>query len=145
MRKRNILVVDSDIKLNRLNKKVLLSSGIVNDLYMANNGADALIFLESCVVNRQPLPDIIVFDLHMRGLNGFDFIDGLINLDIPARENVELVVFTASSNPRDQKKAIMKEIRHYVSKPYLLRGLREVYSKIISGECRKQRYSGTIL
>lgn len=145
MAKRNLLVVDSDTKLNRLNEKVLLSSGIVNNLFMATNGTDALRYLESCVVNRRPLPDIIVFDLQMRGLNGFDFIDRLISLDIPDRDNIELVVFTASSNPSDQQKASLKGIRHYVSKPYILRGLREVYSKIISGESRKQRRPGTIL
>jgi CheY-like chemotaxis protein len=121
--KKRILIVDGDRHLNKVNEKVISSSGIVEDLRIAMNGREALEYLRKCLDKGQALPHIIVFDLQLPAMDGFQFIDQLQTLGIPGNENIELVVFTASSNPRDKQKATSRGIRHYVNKPYLLRSL----------------------
>lgn len=124
--KKRLLIIDSDVHLNKLNEKVLRSSGIVDDLHIVNNGQDALDYLQTLLDNNSSLPDVIVFELQMPIVNGFEFIDQFSKFEISEKETVELVVFTASSKPSDRQKAISKGIRHYLSKPYLLRGLRDI-------------------
>jgi CheY-like chemotaxis protein len=128
--KKHLLLIDNDRHLNTVNRKVLRSSGIVNDLHIVNNGQDGLDYLKFQTANKAPLPNIIVFELQIPVVNGFDFIDQFAMLEIPAKDNIELVVFTSSSKHSDKQKAISKGIRHYLTKPYLLNGLREIISQL---------------
>jgi CheY-like chemotaxis protein len=128
--KRRLLIIESDKHLNKVNEIVLRASGVVADLHIANNGKEALDYIKSQVVNNSPLPDIIVFDLQMSVSNGFEFIDKFTLLDIPGKNAIELVVFTASSKPSDRQMAFSKGIKHYLSKPYLLRGIRDIVSQL---------------
>lgn len=124
--KKNIVVVDFDQSLNKINEKVLRESDIVADLQIFTQCENALEYLKSCLFGKKRLPDIIVFELQMPSLNGFDFIDRLALLGIPKQYQVQLVVYTASSSPRDKQKALEKGITHYLNKPFLLRSLCDI-------------------
>ena len=124
--KKRILIVDNDRQLNKINEKVLHSAGIVSELHIANNGREALDYLTSRLEKQYPLPHIIIFDLDLPVLDGFKFIDKFHSLDFPGKSAIELVVFTASSNPKDKQKVSSRGIKHYLSKPYLLRGLNDI-------------------
>lgn len=128
--KKRLLIIDSDEQLNKINEKILHSSGIVSELHITCNGKDALEYLKSRAQKNYPLPHIIIFDVEMPVLNGFQFIDEFHKLDIPGKANIELVVFTSSSSPSHKQKATAKGIKYYLDKPYLLRGLRDVISHL---------------
>jgi CheY-like chemotaxis protein len=136
-RMKNLLIIDSDKHLNIVNEKVVRTSAVVHDLHIVCNGIDALEYLQALARQQAALPDVIVFDLQMPGLNGFDFIDQFARLEIAGKDHVELVVFTASIKPSDRQKAISKGIRHYLYKPYLLVGLKEVLSALQVKEASK--------
>lgn len=124
--KKRILIIDDDEQLNKINEKILLSSGVVSELHFAHNGKEALDYLRTRVEKGYLLPHIIITDLDMPVINGFQFIDAFHHLDFAGKRNIELVVFTASSSPKDRIKATAKGIRHYIEKPYLLRPLRDI-------------------
>ncbi len=124
--KKRILIVDSDTQLNKINAKVLRAEGIVDDLNIATSGREALEFLQAQLVSDKPMPQIIIFDLNLPEMDGFEFLDAFRALDFPERDRIELVVFTSSSNPNDRQRAATKGIHHYISKPYLLRNLKGV-------------------
>jgi CheY-like chemotaxis protein len=126
--KRKLLLIDADIQLNKVHEKILLSSGVTDELRIAVNGKEALKYLKCCVQNNDSLPQVIVFELRLPVMDGFQFIEEWDKLDCPGKSRVELVVFTSSSSPKDREKAMSKGIRYYLSKPYLLRGLQEVLS-----------------
>ncbi len=128
--KRRLLIIDNDKQLNKINEKILHMSGMVKELHITCNGKDALEYLISRVQKDYPLPDIIILDLDMPVMNGFEFIDEFHQLDIPGKAHIELVIFTSSSNPRDKQRASSKGIRHYLSKPYLLRGLSDIVFRL---------------
>lgn len=124
--KQRILLIDDDKQLNQINQKILVSAGIVNELHIVTNGREALLYLKSRIEKGYPLPDIIILDLYMPVMSGFEFLDAFHEADFPGKSKIEIVVFTGSSNPKDKEKAIQKGIRHYLAKPYLLRGLKDV-------------------
>lgn len=128
--KKRILIIDDDKQLNQINQKVLVSSGLVSELHFAENGKEGLEYLFSRIEKGYPLPDIIIIDLIMPGMNGFEFIDTFNELEFHGKYKITLVVFTGSSNPNDKRRAVSKGIRHYLEKPYLLRGLNDVIHKI---------------
>jgi len=121
--KKRILLIDDDHLLNRINEKVLLAAGFVSELHVVLNGRQALDYLLNRALKCYPLPDLIILDLHMPVMDGFAFLDEFQKLDFAGKSAVEVVVFTASSSPKDIQKVQAYGIHHYISKPYLLRGL----------------------
>jgi CheY-like chemotaxis protein len=126
--KKRILIIDSDKQLNKINESVLTTSGIVKELHITGNGQEALDYFRSRVENNYSLPQIVILDLHLPVLNGFDFIDEFGKLDFPGKSDIELVVFTYSSSLKDKQRALSKGVHHYLPKPYLLRNLRDIVS-----------------
>ncbi len=125
MQKR-VLIIDDDEQLNKINEKILDSSGLVSEVHICRNGKDALDYLKLRVEKKYTLPHLIILDLAMPVMNGFAFIEAFNDWDFPAKAHIELVVFTGSSNPRDKQKAMGLGIKHYIPKPYLLRPLRDI-------------------
>lgn len=124
--KKRILIIDDDKLLNKINEKVLVAAGVVNELHIVLNGKQAMEYLENRLEKNYPLPEIIVLDLHMPVMDGFAFIDAFNNLSFPGKSKIELVVFTSSSSIKDKQKALAAGVRHYLNKPYLLRGLVDI-------------------
>ncbi len=128
--KKRILIIDDDRVLNKINEKVLLVAGLVKELHIVENGRQAIDYLKTRLTKSDPLPEIIIFDLHLPIMDGFSFIDVFQEMEFAGKSNIELVVFTSSSNPRDRQKALGKGITHYLSKPYLLRGLSDIITRL---------------
>lgn len=128
--KKRILIIDNDKQLNRINEKVLHAAGIVKDLKILSNGKDALDYLTASVAGGDPLPEIIILDLYMPVMDGFQLIDELKRLGFPEKYNAEIVVFTYSNSAKDRQKSYSKGVKHYLSKPYILRGLIDIINKL---------------
>jgi CheY-like chemotaxis protein len=128
--KKRVLIIDDDVQLNKINEKILDSSGLISELHISKNGKEGLEYLKARAEKKYPLPHIIILDLDMPVLNGFGFIDAFLQLDIPGKKSIELVIFTSSSSAKDRQRAIDKGIKHYIEKPYLLRPLRDIIARM---------------
>lgn len=128
--KKRILIVDNDKQLNKINEKILYASGIANELHVAHNGKEGLDYLKSRLDKNYPMPHIIILDLDLPVLNGFEFIDEFHKMNFPGKNNINIVVFTASSNPKDKCKVLSRGIKYYLNKPYLLRGLKDIILRL---------------
>jgi CheY-like chemotaxis protein len=124
--KKRILIIDDDKQLNQINQKVLLASGFVSELHITLNGREALTYLTTRIEKDYPLPDFIILDLHMPVMDGFSFIEEFRKLNCPNLYRTEIVVFTSSSSQKDRQRVMSQDVKHFLSKPYLLRGLTDI-------------------
>src|SRR5687767_734619 len=130
--KKRILIIDDDNLLNKINEKVLVTAGLTKELHFSPNGHHALGYLETRIEKGYPLPDIIILDLHMPVMDGFAFLDAFNDLSFPGKSTIEIIVFTSSSSAKERQLAISKGASHILSKPYLLRGLTDIMSRLPS-------------
>ncbi|MCL2452021.1 response regulator [Candidatus Saccharibacteria bacterium] len=93
--KRKILLVEDDETLASIYKQRLEFEGF--DVQHVNNGEDAL----STAVKFQP--ELILLDVMMPKLNGFDVLDILRNT--PSTRNIRIIMLTALSQPKDAERA----------------------------------------
>lgn len=110
--KKKILLVEDDIALSAMYRSRLEIEGF--DVREANNGEDAL----SATVEYRP--DLILLDVMMPKISGFDVLDILRNT--PETANVRIIMLTALSQPKDKERAESLGVDDYLVKSQVVIG-----------------------
>ena len=121
---KNILLVDDDSIFNFLNSKMLEKTGLANEVHTALNGKQAIDLLNSYYMKASSLPDIILLDLNMPVMDGFEFLEVFKKINTPNKEKVNIVIVTSSQDPNDIAKAKKMGITQYLTKPISEKSLR---------------------
>ena len=98
---KKVLLIDDDIVSNYLNKELLEKLDFTNEIVIKNNGRDAIVYLQSDCYAENDYPCLILLDLKMPVLDGFDFLVEYDKLDIDKKDNTIIVVLTTSANADD--------------------------------------------
>jgi CheY-like chemotaxis protein len=104
-KKRVILLVDDDPVSHFINEKVIIKSGITDEINFAYNGKEALETIKFHNDTRGQAPDLIFLDINMPVMNGFEFLDGLADLEIKNKKNMRIIILSSSLNQDDIEKA----------------------------------------
>ena len=119
---KKILVADDTENGRELVKTVLENSGY--EVIEAKNGLEAL----DCA--RRDLPDLIILDLHMPGLDGFGVIEQLRREQPFA--STPIVALTASAMMGDKERAMSLGFTGYITKPIRLALLRSEVKRLLA-------------
>ncbi len=125
--KRKILVVDDEEHILRLMQFLLEKNGF--EAITAENGSLAL---EKVISEK---PDLILLDLDMPGMNGFDVLERV--KESPATRRIPVIMLTANSEVNTFEKAISKEADRYVSKPFNTNFLMEKVLQVLEENDKK--------
>lgn len=133
MEKKNILLVDDDSIANFLIEKIVQSTGLAERIFKALNGREALEVFLSADAEQTTLPEVVLLDLNMPIMNGFEFIQAFQSLEFEGKKNILIILVTSSDNPSDIERARELGIKYYLTKPIsgeMLKGIfsREFYS-----------------
>jgi CheY-like chemotaxis protein len=106
MKKLNsILLVEDDEATNFINQMVIKKLDCAKHVQVAWNGSDALDYLRQCGASASQQPELILLDINMPGLNGWEFLDEYSKLKEEEKGKVIVVMLTTSLNPDDRKRA----------------------------------------
>lgn len=119
----SILLVDDDEVSNFLNEDLIKDLNFASEIYIATNGEEALGFLKSECIFKKDCPDLILLDLNMPVMNGFEFLSEFEKLKSKLNVKVPIVVLTSSSNLRDMESVQKFEISGYINKPLTVKKL----------------------
>lgn len=108
-----ILVDDDEIDIKFLSKCLEISS-LSNPLLSFQSGQLFLEYMHKVVDHSVPMPAVILLDVNMPGMNGFDTVTALREHSEFANEPL-IIFFTTSDSPIDKEKAQSLGIR-YVEK-----------------------------
>lgn len=115
-----ILLVDDDEPTNFLNQMVLEELNITEHIKIAQNGREALFYLEKTNSGDEnfPLPGLILLDINMPAMNGWEFLQQYAQLPATQKANVVIVMLTTSLNPDDRAMAEkISEVTGFETKP----------------------------
>jgi CheY-like chemotaxis protein len=115
-----ILLVDDDEPTNFLNQMVLEELNITRHIQIAQNGQEALSYLRKTNSGDKdfPLPELILLDINMPAMNGWEFLQYYAQLPETQKANVVIVMLTTSLNPDDRAKAEeISEVTGFETKP----------------------------
>ncbi len=70
-----------------------------------NNGEDALHFLQKRLDTGQAIPFLLLVDINMPMINGFEFLEACIKMGFTKTERPKIAIITSSIHPADSRKA----------------------------------------
>lgn len=116
---RVLLVEDSAADVFLLETSVEMGE-LPLQLYVAEDGLAAIQQLERDLTHGE-LPELILLDLNMPRMNGFEVLESLNQRQ--EYQGVPVVVLTTSASSIDREKVLALGARAFVTKPYLFDGV----------------------
>ena len=121
-----MLVIDDDDINIFIIKKVIEKTGYEVDMISKSNGQLAVDYLSSIANNVEIFPHIILVDINMPVLNGWEFLGVYEKLNIQ-RQKVFLYMLSSSVYVYDIEKAKgFKAVNGFISKPLTIERLKEL-------------------
>lgn len=114
---KKVLLIDDDPITNFINKKLIENTGLAGEILVAQSGMQGLEILVSENKNGERFPDLIVVDINMPVLNGFEFLHHLYKLDIIGPMRRKIAILSSSDRPEDKAQANQLGIEDYLVKP----------------------------
>ena len=110
------LLVDDDETTNFVNQMLLEDMGVTEDVLVANNGQEALeLVRQRC--QEGLCPELILLDINMPVMNGFEFLEEYEQLSFPNKQSVVVVMLTTSLNPQDMNRLRDLPNEGFLNKP----------------------------
>ncbi len=125
-----ILLVDDDADCNFFHERLLNKMNCTEKIHIVNNGEEAINYIKSNINSENNIPDLILLDINMPKVNGWEFIELYEKNEMINKDNVLLVMLTSSLNPDDEKKAKQyKNVKGFYAKYLNQESINEILSK----------------
>lgn len=127
-----ILLVDDDETTNFINELMIMEMGFAEKILQAHNGKEALDVLQKQEQQQLCLPELILLDVNMPVMDGFDFLEAYQRMELPGKPSVIIIMLTTSLNPSDVERAKKTKIVDYVNKPLTQQSLVQILEKHVN-------------
>ena len=111
-----ILIIDDDQVNNFVLRNIILRTYPDAETYTQPDGSTALRFLESRVSKKQAFPGVILLDINMPLMSGFEFLE-LLDSDFPEEKPFVYMVSSSISKHDQQKANSFGSVQGYITKP----------------------------
>ncbi|WP_293874046.1 response regulator [Flavobacterium sp.] len=129
MKFNTVFVVDDDKIFHFIIKKLLISNNInINPSYFLN-GLEALEGLRSKLNLGENQPDLILLDINMPILDGWQFLEEFKKLKDKLKKEITIYIISSSDNQTDLDKAEVysNEVKNYYLKPISVDEIKSIF------------------
>jgi len=127
-----ILVIEDDVNDALLIRRTFKNAGVRNPYHIVSDGDSAIRYLVGTGVyadrHRYPLPKLVLLDLKMPGMNGFEVLRWIRNQ--PEFRKLRVVVLTASEEIRDVNEAYRLGANSFLVKPLEFQNVEALFATL---------------
>ncbi len=121
-----LMMIDDDAVDHKLCQRLIARSGLVDEFVGFLSAEEALAHLGDAA---NPAVDVILLDVNMPRMNGFEFLDTAIQQLGEGFAQVVVVMLTTSLDPKDEERArSFSIVREFCHKPLLLKHLEKIHA-----------------
>lgn len=125
----NLLVIDDDDINVFIIKKIVEKTGFDIEMIARNNGQQAIDYLTETISQHKPLPKLVLIDINMPVMNGWEFIEAYETLGI--EQQVDMYILSSSVYENDiEKTKNYKAVKGFISKPLSMERLTELVKAV---------------
>lgn len=100
------LLIDDEEIFNFIQSEVIHLHNHSDEVIMYSSAEEALVYLKELLKQDAALPDFILLDIRMPNMNGFDFLDELMQFELQVFANTKIYLLSSSIDERDIKKSM---------------------------------------
>lgn len=108
-----ILLIDDDEGINYINKRILEIHQIGGEIVSFISATESLDYLQESYKQNKPLPELILLDLMMPIMNGFEFLEEVEKMDERISSQFKIIVL--SSTELDEDIEIVRKNKHVIN------------------------------
>jgi CheY-like chemotaxis protein len=125
----DIFLIDDDRLVNFLNQEIIKDAYPEKNVRSFENAIDAIETLKQIIETpTESLPQLILLDINMPVMDGWEFLDAFIQLPQNIIEKCKVVMHTSSIDPRDIEKAkSFSAVTDYITKPLNVQSLSKIF------------------
>ena len=113
-----ICIVDDDSLYTLLLRKKIEKLNLCNNIVAHPDGEAAIEAIKNLLASGSSLPDVILLDINMPIMNGWEFMEAFAKLLPQIRKNVAIYIASSSIAQEDRQRAQANAyIRNYITKP----------------------------
>jgi CheY-like chemotaxis protein len=114
---KTILLVDDDPITNFINLSLIKKMKITDEVKVVTNGEEGLKCLDDHCFKDSLSPELILLDINMPVMDGFEFLTSYNSINFKNKDNVVIAILTSSSHPRDMERMKDLGINFFITKP----------------------------
>ncbi|UAB74589.1 response regulator [Mesoflavibacter sp. SCSIO 43206] len=112
-------------------KKLINKTDFSEEVKFFYNGKEALEAIKSKLYNEEELPEVILLDLNMPIMDGWQFLDEFIR--IKTKKTIKVYIVSSSVNPVDLERAkTYNMVSNYIVKPISREKLYSITEEVFS-------------
>lgn len=128
---KTIAIIDDDDIFVYITKKAVEQTNIIQQIKVFGNGKDAIDYLKENCSNPDLLPEIILLDLSMPIMDGWQFLDEYTKIKPKIGKKIIIYIVTSSISPEDMRKAKnIDAVSDFIIKPITKDKLIEIIKKL---------------
>lgn len=129
------MLVDDNHIDRYLHRRLLTAFNSTLSFLEFENGLSALTYLENNQNNVSQIPDMILLDIKMPVMNGFEFLDRYSQLPQQIQQKILIVILSSTFNATDIEKAKANQwVANFYQKPLTKTNVEEMVKMIINRE-----------
>ena len=126
-----VCVIDDDKIYSFAIKHIINRSGIAENIIFFNNGRVAMDFLNQQIQQRHSLPDLILLDLNMPVLDGWQFLEEFETIKNALKNTIPIYIVSSSIDEEEHSRArSIKSVNDFITKPITISTLQNIHRQI---------------
>ena len=127
--KSRVFIIDDDPIHQRIAQIMISKHNLFDEYFSYTEAQKAIDFLQENKKNEETLPDVILLDLNMRVIDGWDFLETFETLVKEFEKNIRVFIVSSSVDEKDvlRSKSYVA-VKGFISKPLspdIIRSIRE--------------------
>lgn len=134
-----VLLVDDDTVTNLLHTRLIKRTGLVEQVDVATDGVAALEYLHQIEQSKDVQPELILLDINMPRMNGFEFLEVYATLPyVPYDQQIVVMLSTSLLQSDHQRAENDPNVHKFANKPIYIEEIEALVAEIQTRDASRQ-------